>query len=136
MSYSYILTAIYNYSKYIFSVAIDMNLAHPCWMHIVLKIRLRREKVSKGKTELCLPVFRLFPDHIRSGLTETIYEQALCHRQPDPSLFHHSNRGSQYTCSTYRETLNNRVITVGMNRIGNCLIPQWKLLGNAQTRMC
>jgi transposase InsO family protein len=43
------------------------------------------------------------PDHMRSELTETALEMALCHRQPDPSLMHHSDRGSQYTCSTYQQ---------------------------------
>ena len=60
-------------------------------------------------------------DHMRSELTETALEMALCHRQPDPSLMHHSDRGSQYTCSTYQQMLTNRGITVSMSRTGNCL---------------
>jgi putative transposase len=60
-------------------------------------------------------------DHMRSELTETALEMALCHRQPDPSLLHHSDRGSQYTCSTYQQMLTNRDITVSMSRTGNCL---------------
>lgn len=60
-------------------------------------------------------------DHMRSELTETALDMAICHRQPDPSLLHHSDRGSQYTCSTYQQMLTNRGITVSMSRTGNCL---------------
>jgi transposase InsO family protein len=60
-------------------------------------------------------------DHMRSELTETALEMALVHRQPHPSLIHHSDRGSQYTCSTYQQMLTDRGITVSMSRTGNCL---------------
>jgi putative transposase len=60
-------------------------------------------------------------DHMRSELTETALEMALCHRQPNPALMHHSDRGSQYTCSTYQQLLTNSGITVSMSRTGNCL---------------
>jgi transposase InsO family protein len=60
-------------------------------------------------------------DHMRSELTEIALDMALCHRQPELSLTHHSDRGSQYTCSTYQDMLTNRSITVSMSRTGNCL---------------
>ena len=60
-------------------------------------------------------------DHMRSELTETALEMALCHRQPDSSLMHHSDRGSQYTCASYQQMLTDRGITVSMSRTGNCL---------------
>ena len=60
-------------------------------------------------------------DHMRSELTETALEMALCHRQPDASLLHHSDRGSQYTCDSYQQMLADRGITVSMSRTGNCL---------------
>jgi len=60
-------------------------------------------------------------DHMRSELTETALEMALCQRQPDPSLMHHSDRGSQYTCSTYQQMLTDCGITISMSRTGNCL---------------
>ena len=60
-------------------------------------------------------------DHMRSELTETALDMALCHRHPAPSLVHHSDRGCQYTCSTYQQMLSNRGVTVSMSRTGNCL---------------
>lgn len=60
-------------------------------------------------------------DHMRSELTETALDMALCHRQTDTSLMHHSDRGSQYTCATYQRKLADQGITVSMSRTGNCL---------------
>lgn len=60
-------------------------------------------------------------DHMRSELTETALDMALCHRQPDTSLLHHSDRGSQYTCASYQQMLADRDLTVSMSRTGNCL---------------
>lgn len=60
-------------------------------------------------------------DHMRSELTETALEMALIQRQPNVSLLHHSDRGSQYTCSSYQQILRDCSITVSMSRTGNCL---------------
>lgn len=60
-------------------------------------------------------------DHMRSDLTETALEMAFTQRQPDDDLLHHSDRGSQYTCSTYQQMLTDRGVTVSMSRVGNCL---------------
>jgi len=60
-------------------------------------------------------------DHLRSELTETALNMALIQRQPDTDLLHHSDRGSQYTCSTYQQMLTERSIIVSMSRTGNCL---------------
>ena len=60
-------------------------------------------------------------DHMRSELTETALDMALYHRQPDTSLMHHSDRGSQYTCAIYQQILADRGMTVSMSRTGNCL---------------
>jgi len=60
-------------------------------------------------------------NHLRSELTETALHMALCHRQPDPALIHHSDRGSQYTCSSYQQLLTDTGIIVSMSRTGNCL---------------
>lgn len=59
--------------------------------------------------------------HMRSELTETALEMALCHRQPDRPPMHHSDRGSQYTCSTYQQMLTDQRIAISMSRTGNCL---------------
>jgi len=60
-------------------------------------------------------------DHMRSELTEIALDMALCHRQPDASLTHHSDRGSQYTCASYQQRLVDHGMTVSMSRTGNCL---------------
>jgi len=60
-------------------------------------------------------------EHMRSELTETALEMALIQRQPNTSLLHHSDRGSQYTCSSYQQILTDCSITVSMSRTGNCL---------------
>jgi transposase InsO family protein len=60
-------------------------------------------------------------DHMRSELTETALEMALVQRQPAPDLLHHSDRGTQYTCSTYQQLLTEHRITISMSRTGNCL---------------
>jgi transposase InsO family protein len=60
-------------------------------------------------------------DHLRSELTETALNMPLIQRQPDTDLLHHSDRGSQYTCSTYQQMLTERSIIVSMSRTGNCL---------------
>lgn len=60
-------------------------------------------------------------DHLRAALTETALEMAFTQRQPDGDLPHHSDRGSQYTCSTYQQMLSQRGVTVSMSRTGNCL---------------
>lgn len=45
---------------------------------------------------------------------------ALVHRAPQDELLHHSDRGCQYTSSSYRSALSRRGITVSMSRRGNC----------------
>ena len=45
---------------------------------------------------------------------------ALLQRAPRDRLLHHSDRGCQYTSSSYREALARRGITVSMSRRGNC----------------
>lgn len=63
-------------------------------------------------------------EHMRSELTETALDMAFTQRQPDTEdadLTHHSDRGSQYTCSTYQQMLTDRSVTSSMSRTGNCL---------------
>ena len=53
-------------------------------------------------------------------LTLQALEQAVARRQPGRGLLHHSDRGSQYTCSDYRDRLDELGMTVSMSRKGNC----------------
>lgn len=47
-------------------------------------------------------------------------EMALVHRQPEPGLLHHSDRGCQYTSARYRGVLKRAGIVASMSRKGNC----------------
>ena len=60
-------------------------------------------------------------DHMRMSLTETALDMALIQRQPTDDLIHHSDRGSQYTSTTYQDKLADWQIVSSMSRTGNCL---------------
>ena len=47
-------------------------------------------------------------------------QMALRHRRPRGPLLHHSDRGSQYACRSYRQLLETHGITASMSRKGNC----------------
>jgi transposase InsO family protein len=60
-----------------------------------------------------------------SSLASIVAERALrraCnHRSPKPGLVHHTDRGTQYACGTYRALLAERGFRQSMSRSGNCL---------------
>lgn len=45
---------------------------------------------------------------------------AICQRQPDAGLVHHSDRGSQYASADFQQALCEQSITCSMSRKGNC----------------
>ena len=45
---------------------------------------------------------------------------AIQHRQPEPGLLHHSDRGNTYTSGQYRALLKEHSMTESMSRVGNC----------------
>ena len=45
---------------------------------------------------------------------------ALADRQPPAGLLHHSDQGSQYTASAYRDCLTDAAAQLSMSRVGNC----------------
>ena len=57
---------------------------------------------------------------MNTALVETALQMALQTRQPDASLLHHSDQGSQYTSADYQNTLADRNIQLSMSRVGNC----------------
>jgi len=59
-------------------------------------------------------------DHLRTDLVLDALDVALGLRLPDPSLIHHSDRGSQYTSERYQELLDQRGIRCSMSRSGDC----------------
>ena len=59
-------------------------------------------------------------EQMNSTFVETALHMALQTRQPDASLLHHSDQGSQYTSATYQNSLADTNIQVSMSRVGNC----------------
>jgi len=58
-------------------------------------------------------------------LTSTVAERALRRavkrRSPSPGLIHHTDRGLQYACASYRRLLTANGFSASMSRKGNCL---------------
>lgn len=59
-------------------------------------------------------------NRIDSRLTLTALRKALWNRRPSPGLLHHSDRGSQYACGEYRDTLQKYGLVCSMSRKGDC----------------
>jgi putative transposase len=59
-------------------------------------------------------------DHLRTELCLDALHAALRARKPGPDLLHHSDRGVQYACDAYRQTLADHGIACSMSRTGNC----------------
>ena len=59
-------------------------------------------------------------DRMTADLVVQALQQALIHRKPPADLIHHSDRGSQYTSSAFRNLLKKHAITASMSGTGNC----------------
>lgn len=61
-------------------------------------------------------------DHLRASLAIDALDMALRNRRGriKPGLIHHSDRGVQYACVSYRALLEAHGITPSMSRTGNC----------------
>lgn len=59
-------------------------------------------------------------EHTKTELADAALEAALCAREPDRGMIHHSDRGCQYTSRAYREKLELQGIQVSMSRPGEC----------------
>jgi transposase InsO family protein len=59
-------------------------------------------------------------DHLRSELCLDALSMALMQRRPEQGLLHHSDRGVQYACESYRQMLAENGIEASMSRTGNC----------------
>jgi putative transposase len=59
-------------------------------------------------------------EHMNAALVETALHMALQTRQPEATLLHHSDQGSQYTSATYQRQLEGMKIQLSMSRVGNC----------------
>ena len=58
--------------------------------------------------------------YMNTPLVEAALRMALQARQPDASLLHHSDQGSQYTSADYQSILAGMNIERSMSRVGNC----------------
>jgi transposase InsO family protein len=58
--------------------------------------------------------------HRDEALVEQAARMALAQRQPEPGLLHHSDRGSQYSATDYRELLTRSGIVMSMSGKGDC----------------
>ncbi len=60
------------------------------------------------------------PNNIQQALFCDALQQAITRRQPKPGLLLHSDRGSQYCSSDYRDILQAQGFIQSMSRKGNC----------------
>ncbi|MFA5762768.1 MAG: IS3 family transposase [Bacilli bacterium] len=65
-------------------------------------------------------VGRSMADHLRTELPLAALTMALGHRNPEPGMIHHSDRGCQYAIHDYRAALATAGITCSMSRKGDC----------------
>ena len=59
-------------------------------------------------------------EHLGGDLTRAALTMSLVRRRPESGLIQHTDRGSQYTASAYREVLHAHGVTASMNRAGDC----------------
>ncbi len=57
---------------------------------------------------------------LEAALTRDALTMAIAGRRPAPGTLHHSDRGSQYAASDYREVLTAHAMDCSMSRVGNC----------------
>jgi len=59
-------------------------------------------------------------DHMRTDLVTDALHMALTHRRPDPGVIFHSDRGTQYTSSTFATYCRDNNIRRSLGRTGIC----------------
>jgi putative transposase len=59
-------------------------------------------------------------EQMNAALVETALHMALQTRQPEATLLHHSDQGSQYTSADYQSSLVAANLQLSMSRVGNC----------------
>ena len=80
------------------------------WLYLAVVLDLKSRRVVG---------YALSPS-LETKLVRQALEQALRRRQPALGLIHHSDRGSQYASSEYRELLERAGIRQSMSRKGDC----------------
>ena len=76
-------------------------------------------------------------DHLKSSLCENALRMAIQHHAPPAGLIHHSDRGVQYACGSYRRILDRHEIRASMSRKGDCLdnAPMESFFGSLKTEL-
>lgn len=57
---------------------------------------------------------------LEASLVQTALDRALAWRRPPAGLLHHSDRGRQYSSTTYQARLAAHGVVCSMSRVGNC----------------
>lgn len=101
----------------------EVDSANTCWVSDISYI-----PTWEGWLYLCI-VLDLFSrmvvgwsmaSHIRADLAIDALNMAVAHRQPDPGLIFHSDRGIQYASESFREKLKIYRMVQSMSRKGDC----------------
>ena len=76
-------------------------------------------------------------EHMRAELTIAALIMPIQRRRPGAGLIHHSDRGSQYAASQYRDILQAAAITPSMSRKANCWdnAPMESFFGTLKTEL-
>jgi putative transposase len=76
-------------------------------------------------------------EHMRAELTIAALTMAIQRQRPAAGLIHHSDRGSQYAASDYRNILQAAAITQSMSRKANCWdnAPMESFFGTLKTEL-
>ena len=80
------------------------------WLYLAIVLDLYSRKV----------VGWAMSEQMNTALVETALHMALHTRQPEATLLHHSDQGSQYTSADYQSSLVAANIQLSMSRVGNC----------------
>jgi putative transposase len=80
------------------------------WLYLAIILDLYSRKV----------VGWAMSEQMNTALVEIALQMALRTRQPDATLLHHSDQGSQYTSAAYQSRLTDMNIQLSMSRVGNC----------------
>jgi transposase InsO family protein len=80
------------------------------WLYLAIVLDLYSRKV----------VGWAMSEQMNTALVETALHMALRTRQPEATLLHHSDQGSQYTSADYQSSLVAANIQLSMSRVGNC----------------
>ncbi len=76
-------------------------------------------------------------DHLKSSLCESALMMAIHHRAAPMGLIHHSDRGVQYACRSYRKILERHGFQVSMSGKGDCYdnAPMESFFGSLKTEL-